>query len=202
MQPAIETYSARTFNLAGLQGISDKTLEVHFGLYQGYVKNVNLLNEELADLTAQKRASAADPQFAELTRRLGFEYNGMVLHEDYFENMTTKRSDGPDAALRQSLGGSLGYDAWRADFAAVGGLRGVGWAIAYLDPRTARVTNHWITLHEVGNVAGFVPLVVMDVWEHAYLLDYKPADRSKYIEAFFANVDWSIVGRRLQAASG
>ncbi len=78
-------------------------------------------------------------------------------------------------------------------------MRGVGWSIAYLDPAAGRVSNHWIELHESGNVAGFVPLLVMDVWEHAFLLDYKPADRPKYIEAFMANVDWSVVEQRCEA---
>jgi Fe-Mn family superoxide dismutase len=76
-------------------------------------------------------------------------------------------------------------------------MRGVGWAIAYQDPKTGRISNHWITLHEDGNVAGYKPILVMDVWEHAFLLDYKPADRPKYIEAFFANVDWKAAESRL-----
>jgi superoxide dismutase, Fe-Mn family len=63
------------------------------------------------------------------------------------------------------------------------------------------LSNHWITLHEVGNVAGFVPVLVMDVWEHAFLLDYPAAERSRYIEAFFANVAWEVGERRLLAPS-
>ena len=72
-------------------------------------------------------------------------------------------------------------------------------AIAFLDPASGRVSNHWIELHQTGTVAGFVPLLVMDVWEHAFLLDYKPADRPKYIDAFLANVDWRSVEHRIQA---
>jgi Fe-Mn family superoxide dismutase len=92
------------------------------------------------------------------------------------------------------------FETWKKEFSAVGGMRGVGWAIAYFDPHTGRISNHWITLHEDGNVAGFVPLVVMDAWEHAFLLDYKPAERPKYIEAFFANIDWNVINERLTAA--
>jgi len=80
---------------------------------------------------------------------------------------------------------------------AVGGMRGVGWAIAFQDPKSGRITNHWVTLHEEGNVAGFKPILVMDAWEHAFLLDYKPAERPKYIESFFANIDWAAVESRL-----
>ncbi|HEU4520948.1 MAG TPA: Fe-Mn family superoxide dismutase, partial [Thermoanaerobaculia bacterium] len=91
------------------------------------------------------------------------------------------------------------YDIWKTDFVSVGKMRGVGWAICFLDPSNGTVSNHWIDLHETGNVAGFVPLLVMDVWEHAFLLDYKPADRPKYIEAFLSNVDWTSVEKRMQA---
>ena len=197
---AAQSYAPKKFDLSGLQGISDNTLQVHFGLYEGYVKNTNLLNEQLAGLIRGGNAAGANPSFAELTRRLGFEYNGMVLHEYYFGNMTKNAGGSAPSGVQDALAGTYGdFESWRKDFAAVGGMRGVGWAIAYYDPNTQRVSNHWITLHEDGNVAGFVPLLVMDVWEHAFILDYKPAERSKYIEAFFANVDWNVVGRRLEA---
>jgi Fe-Mn family superoxide dismutase len=197
---AQESYAPKKWNLSNLQGISDNTLTVHFGLYEGYVKNTNLLNERIAEKVAAG-PSGADPGFAELTRRLGFEYNGMVLHEYYFDNMTSNANGAPTSGkLYEALGSSFGdFETWKKDFAAVGGMRGVGWAIAYLDPKTGRVSNHWITLHEDGNVAGFKPILVMDVWEHAFLLDYKPAERGKYIESFFANVDWAVAESRLTA---
>jgi Fe-Mn family superoxide dismutase len=87
---------------------------------------------------------------------------------------------------------------WKADFAGVGKMRGVGWAICYQDPTNEQLSNHWVSLHEIGNVAGYIPVLVMDVWEHAFLLDYKPADRSRYIEAFFANVNWTAIEERLR----
>ncbi|MEP6958179.1 MAG: Fe-Mn family superoxide dismutase, partial [Nitrospirota bacterium] len=89
---------------------------------------------------------------------------------------------------------------WKLDFSSVGKMRGVGWAICYMNPPTGRLSNHWISLHENGNIAGFVPSLVMDVWEHAYLLDYKPSERGAYIESFFANIDWKTVDERLQSA--
>ena len=89
------------------------------------------------------------------------------------------------------------YEIWKTDFVGIGKMRGVGWAICNQNPANGRISNHWITLHETGNVAGFNPILVMDVWEHAFLLDYKPADRPKYIEAFLANVDWAAVEKRL-----
>ena len=195
-------YKQRSFDLHGLKGISDQTLEVHFGLYAGYVKNTNLLNEQLVDLT--QKAQAGTPIYSELTRRLGFEYNGMVLHEWYFGNLTRGSGAGISAssALGRALGESFGdIDTWRKDFAAIGSMRGVGWAVTYLDPATGRLSNHWITLHEDGNIAGFKPIVVMDVWEHAFLLDYKPAERPKYIEAFLANLDVDAAEARFTGAA-
>jgi Fe-Mn family superoxide dismutase len=195
-------YRAKRFDLSGLKGISDKTLEMHFKLYEGYVKETNTLNEKIAEFVRDGRVDQDEmPAYSELTRRLGFEYNGMVLHEYYFGNMKRGGTGDPpaDSSFRRAAEASFGsYDIWKADFVGIGKMRGVGWAVCSSDPATGRVANHWITLHEVGNVAGFNPLLVMDVWEHAFLLDYKPAERPKYIEAFFSNVDWKPVEERLR----
>jgi len=194
-----KVYKPRQFNLSGLSGISDQTLEMHFKLYEGYVANTNTLNEKIGSLIGGGSISDMTT-YSELTRRLGFEYNGMVLHEYYFENMKKGGNVDPEKqsnfykAAEKSFGS---YDIWKTDFVGVGKMRGVGWAICYQDPNSGLLSNHWITLHEVGNVAGFTPVLVMDVWEHAFLLDYKPADRPKYIEAFFSNIDWNAVDKRL-----
>ena len=194
----MKTYAPKKWDLAGLQGISDATLEMHFGLYEGYVKNANLLNEKLAAIRSAGNPSGADPAFAELVRRLAFEYNGMRLHEYYFDNMTKSPADLTSGSLYNKIGEAYGdFDKWKADFAAVGAMRGVGWAIAYLDTENGQITNHWISDHENGHLAGFVPIVVLDVWEHAFIKDYKPSERGKYIEAFFANLDWKACESRL-----
>lgn len=196
-----EPYKAKQFNLSGLNGISDQTLEMHFKLYEGYVKETNRLTEDIRGFLKGGRVDQdALPEYSELKRRLGFEYNGMVLHEYYFANLTSGGGSEPvvSSSLRKAAELSFGgYEIWKADFVGVGKMRGVGWAICYQDPYTNQLSNHWITLHETGNVAGFAPILVMDVWEHAYLLDYKPADRGKYIEAFFSNIDWQVVEDRL-----
>ena len=195
---AQNNYKAKEFKLSGLKGISDQSLEMHFGLYQGYVKNTNLLTENLLDIAHKKEASGKDPAYAELTRRLGFEYGGMVLHEYYFENLSPKGKGNPSSEFKQALEKSIGsFDEWKNVFTAVGEMRGVGWAILYQDPVTEQMSNHWIALHQIGVPSGFKPILVMDVWEHAYLLDYKPAERAKYIDAFFANINWEAVHRRL-----
>ena len=196
-----KVYKPKSYNLSNLTGISDKTLEMHFKLYEGYVTNTNLLTERISAMLADGKVDQEEmPAYSELTRRLGFEYNGMVLHEYYFGNMRSGAGGDPDkgSRFRGAVEKSFpSYEIWKADFVSVGKMRGVGWAICYLDPSTGHISNHWITLHETGNVSGFLPLLVMDVWEHAFLLDYKPADRPKYIEAFMANVDWNAVDSRM-----
>jgi superoxide dismutase, Fe-Mn family len=203
----MENYKARQFDLSGLQGISDKTLEMHFKLYEGYVKETNNLTNRIAEFIQDAKVDQEEmPAYSELTRRLGFEYNGMVLHEYYFENLKKGGGTGdptPTSQFTKAAETSFGsYDIWKADFVGIGKMRGVGWAICYENPANGRLSNHWITLHETGNVAGFIPILVMDVWEHAFLLDYKPAERPKYIEAFFSNIDWNAVSKRLRAETG
>jgi Fe-Mn family superoxide dismutase len=195
-------YVAKQFNLSGLNGISDQTLEMHFKLYEGYVTGTNTLTDKIREFLKDGKVDQEEvPAYSELTRRLGFEFNGMVLHEYYFGNMKKGGTVDPEKtspfikAAQTSFGS---YDIWKADFVSIGKMRGVGWAICLQDPISGGLSNHWITLHETGSVAGFVPVLVMDVWEHAFLLDYKPAERPKYIEAFFSNIDWNAVERRLQ----
>jgi len=199
---AKEIYKPKKFQLSGLKGISDKTLEMHFKLYEGYVKETNGLEERLAEFVKDGRVDQDEmPAYSELTRRLGFEFNGMVLHEYYFGNLRKGGGGDPErgSVFRQAVEQTFpSYEVWKADLVGIAKMRGVGWAVCYQDPATRRISNHWITLHEVGNVAGFNPLLVLDVWEHAFLLDYAPAERPKYIESFFANVDWAAVDDRLR----
>jgi superoxide dismutase, Fe-Mn family len=192
-------YKPKDFSLSGLNGISDKTLEMHFSLYKGYVDQTNKLTGQLEEMEQQGQFSA-NPAYAEITRRLGFEYNGMILHEYYFGNLKAQASAQPSGDLKQALDDSFGgLDHFFNDFKAVGAMRGVGWAILFQDPVTGKLSNHWITLHQNGHPAGFKPLLVMDVWEHAFLLDYKPSERSKYMDAFISNIDWNAVDTRYKA---
>jgi Fe-Mn family superoxide dismutase len=185
-------------HLHGLTGISDQTLETHLKLYAGYVTNTNTLNQKIIELT--EAGKSGTPEYSELKRRYGFEYNGMRLHEYYFGilkpggNGELKES----SALGKLITEVFSYiEVWKKEFFKVGAMRGVGWAILFQDPMTKTLSNHWITLHEEGNIAGFQPILVMDAWEHAFLLDYKPAERPKYIEAFYSNIDWDKVEARL-----
>src|SRR5437773_1083672 len=202
----IGSYNARKFNLSNLYGISDETHEMHFKLYEGYVKESNNLSERITAFIQDGTVDQDEmPAYSELKRRLGFEFNGMVLHEYYFGNLMKNGETDPavSSAFRQVAESSFGsYETWKTDFVGVGKMRGVGWAICFEQPDTGRLSNNWITLHQTGEVAGYNPVLVMDVWEHAFLLDYKPAERPKYIEAFFSNMDWKTVEGRLKYTKG
>jgi Fe-Mn family superoxide dismutase len=195
-------YAERQFNnLSGLNGISAEQIDQHLKLYAGYVKNTNTLNEQIGELV--RAGDTASPRVGELTRRLGFEYNGMRLHEYYFDNMVggghALETSSPLAnAINENFGD---FETWKSDFIGIGKMRGVGWAILFQDPLSGKLSNHWITLHEEGNIAGFQPLLVMDVWEHAFTVDYNPTERPKYIDAFYSNVCWKTVGSRYKAVA-
>ena len=194
----MKTYTPKKWDLSGLQGISDATLEMHFGLYEGYVKNTNTLIDLTSEARKAGEAAGSNPKFAELVRRLGWEFNGMRLHEYYFDNLTKSPAEPKSGRLYDLLGSSYGdFEAWKKDFFAVGGMRGVGWAIAYYDKVGQQIVNFWIEQHHNGNPSGLVPIVVMDCWEHAFIKDYKPSERGKYIEAFYSNLNWAACEARL-----
>ena len=189
-------YEPKTYDhLLGTPGFSDQLLKNHFALYQGYVKNINTLVEECEAL--MKEGKGGIPAYAELTRRFGWEFNGMRLHELYFGNMSKSSAAlAEDAPLVQDLRRIYGtFENWEKDFRAVAAMRGIGWAILYHDPESKELFNVWVNEHDVGHLAGAAPLLVLDVFEHAYTLDYglKKAD---YIEAFMKAVDWGAVESR------
>ena len=194
----LQSYTPKKWELSGLQGISDETLQIHFGLYEGYVKNTNLLNERLTELRTAGKNAGSDPTYAELVRRLGWEFNGMRLHEFYFDNLTKVPKAIGGGRLYELAGAGFGsFENWRKDFAAIGAMRGVGWAITFYDETAKALINTWIGDHNINELAGCEPILVMDLWEHAFFRDYKPADKGKYIEAFLAHVDWSVAESRL-----
>jgi Fe-Mn family superoxide dismutase len=190
-------YTAKDYSkLIGLAGFSETLLKNHFSLYQGYVTNTNKVLDTLAAML--KDGKTATPEFAELKRRLGWEFNGMRLHEYYFENL------GGQTGL--ALGGNLGkkivedfgsYEAWEKDFKAVGTMRGIGWVVLYQDTTSGKLVNFWINEHDGGHPAGCQPILVMDVFEHAFMVDYG-LKRADYIEAFFKNIDWKAAAARLK----
>ena len=190
-------YEAQNFeHLIGMKGFSEKLLKTHFKLYEGYVTNTNTLNQKLRDLLTQDKEKS--PEFDEMRRRFGWEFNGMRLHEYYFGNMGGKTPLAPDSRLAESLAASFGdFDAWQRDFTATGAMRGIGWVISYQDPTDGRLLNVWIDEHNTNHLAGAQPILVMDVFEHAFITDYG-LDKAGYIKAFFQNINWETVASRLQ----
>jgi len=189
-------YNAKDYSsLIGLKGFSETLLKNHFTLYQGYVTNTNKVADTLAQML--KDGKTGNAEFSELKRRFGWEFNGMRLHELYFDNL--KGSGGIDKA--GTLAGKMekafgGVDSWEKDFKACGTMRGIGWVVLYYDAIGDRLFNSWINEHDVSHLAGCSPILVMDVFEHAYFTDYQ-LKRADYIEAFFANINWQAVASRL-----
>ena len=179
-----------------MEGFSQTLLNNHFTLYQGYVTNTNRLLDSLGAML--KEGKVATPEYAELKRRLGFEFNGMRLHEYYFENLGGKGALDKSGKLAKKLAEEFGsYEDWERDFRATATMRGIGWAILYQDNLTGRLLNQWINEHETGHPAGCIPTLVLDVFEHAFMIDYG-LKRADYIEAFFRSLNWSAVEARLR----
>jgi Fe-Mn family superoxide dismutase len=190
-------YAAKDYShLIGMEGFSQTLLNNHFTLYQGYVTNTNKVLDTLAAML--KEGKVGSPEYAELKRRLGFEFDGMRLHEYYFENLGGKGTLDKSGRLGKRLAQDFGsYRDWEKDFRGTAAMRGIGWAILYLDNLAGRLINQWINEHETGHLAGGTPILVLDVFEHAFMIDYG-LKRADYIEAFFKNVNWAAVESRLK----
>ncbi len=190
-------YTARDYNnLIGMEGFSETLLKNHFTLYQGYVTNTNKSFDTLSEMTKAGKIGTAE--YAELKRRLGWEFNGMRLHEFYFENLGGKGTLIKSGKLWKKLAEEFGnYENWEADFKGVGALRGIGWAILYQDPVNGKLFNQWINEHDAGHPAGCNPLLILDVFEHAFMIDYG-LKRADYIGAFFKNIRWETAETRLK----
>jgi len=190
-------YTAKDYaKLIGMEGFSETLLKNHFTLYQGYVTNTNKALDILAQMLKDGKTST--PEFAELKRRLGWEFNGMRLHEYYFENLGGKGGIDKGGKLAKKLAESFGsFEAWEKDFRGTGAMRGIGWIVLYQDNANGSLINFWINEHDVSHPAGCNPILIMDVFEHAFMLDYG-LKRSDYIDAFFKNIDWKAVEARLK----
>ena len=178
-----------------LDGISAEQIQDHWGLYKGYVAQSNTLRKELEEMRVA--GMGATTAYADRRRRFGFEYSGMTLHEYYFANLKAGQELESGTHFCRAVTEEYGSKkAWLEDFANTGKTRGIGWAVCGLDPSTGQIINQFIQLHEDGNIPGFVPLLVMDVFEHAYMVDHRASGRPDYIKAFLNNVNWKIVENR------
>lgn len=193
------TYQPRTFDLPELPGISEKQLTAHLGLYEGYVKHMGVFADQIRDLEAADSEKYAYA-IAEVRRRLGFEFDGMRMHEYYFAQFEGGRHDpATDSTLSRAIDAAYGsHDAFVQHFTRVGMTRGIGWTVLYRDNDTLHTA--WVGDHEFGQLAGLPIILAMDMWEHAYMVDYLPSEKKAYIDAFMHNLNWRIAEERHAAA--
>lgn len=190
-------YQSKNYEqLLGVKGLSDQLLKNHFTLYQGYVANFNKINDIL--LAMEKEGKFGTPEYAELNRRFGWEFNGMRLHEYYFANLSKEaKAVDKDTILSKKIAAEFGsYEMWEKDFRSILAMRGIGWVILYHDQQADRLFNVWINEHDAGHFAGCTPILVIDVFEHAYMLDYG-IKRADYIEVVMKAIDWETAKKRV-----
>jgi len=190
-------YEAKDYSkLLGMEGFSDTLLNNHFTLYKGYVTNTNKVLDTLQAM--MKDGKTATPEYAELHRRFGWEFNGMRLHEYYFENLGGKKPMDTAGKLAKKMSQDFASpENWLQDFKATASMRGIGWTILYQDDITGKLFNQWINEHDVGHPAGCIPILILDVFEHAFITDYQ-LKRADYIEAFMKNINWATAESRLK----
>lgn len=192
------TYPTKTFNLPVLEGISEKQIKVHLALYEGYVKHTNLIMEKIQAL---KEADAEGNAYliTELRRRFAFEFDGMRMHEYYFEQFEGEKEESRESALAQATEEKYGSrENFIAHIKEVAGSRGIGWVVVYADPRAKTLHTTFVADHELGQLAGLPIILALDLWEHAFMVDYVPAEKKSYIDAFLANLNWSVIEKRFE----
>jgi len=194
------TYTAKTFNLPTLTGLSAEQIKVHLGLYEGYVKNVNLV---MATIAAYQQTDDEGGKYAitELRRRFAFEFDGMRMHEYYFEQFEGEKGGSQESALAKAAADKYGSsENFIKHIKEVAGTRGIGWVVVYYDPRGKSLHTVFVGDHELGQLAGLPVILALDMWEHAFMVDYVPAEKKNYVDAFLANLNWSVVEKRFDTA--
>lgn len=191
-------YEAKTFTLPALDGISQKSVDEHLGLYQGYVKNFNTISTKLVEYAADTEKNAH--ALSELIRRKSFEFDGMRLHELYFEQFEGGANPLGASPLNEALNAEY-HEYFPQYFTAIGNMRGPGWAILAYDPIGKRFMTGFAGEQHQGHFATLPIILALDVWEHAFLLDYGAQGKAKYIEAFFKNLNWNVIEKRFSTAS-
>lgn len=191
-------YEEKKFSLPELEGISKKSVEEHLGLYAGYVKNFNAISALLPEYA--KDSEKHQHALSELIRRRSFEFGGMRLHELYFAQW--------EGGARPMQGGGALEEALTREYQkavhveqylkAIGSMRGPGWALLYWDPVGKQFLAGFSGEQHQGHFATLPIILALDVWEHAYLLDYGAQGKGKYIDAFFKNVNWSVIEKRFE----
>lgn len=180
-----------------IKGLSEKQIRAHFGLYQGYVKKINEIEDKLkkADVNA---ANYSYGEFSELMRRLPVPYNGALLHELYFENLTENSTE-PSPDLIQAIESQFqSMENWQAHVRA-GLLSSYGWVLLVRSKRDGILRNDLLEEHHRGVIVEQDILLALDGWEHSYMIDYG-TNKSDYITVLEKSIDWNIVNQRFHNA--
>ncbi len=196
----METFLPKTFDLPELTGISKKNIEEHIKLYTGYVTNANLILNKLNEYRKDSEKNAY--VLGELQRRFSFEFDGMRNHEYYFHSLEGGPTRLPfENTLTFALEKGWGsMDAFIDTFKAIAMTRGVGWAMLYYDKESGHLLTQWVEEQHLGHLTGLSPILCLDMWEHAYVYDYPTSEKKKYIDAFFANLNWEVIEENFKKA--
>ena len=189
-------YEIKKFNIPALEGISQESIDLHLGLYAGYVKHVNLIREKITAYENDMSNNAF--AIAEMQRRLGFEFGGMRNHEYYFSQFEGGATPLPESTFKEMIETQWGsFETWLERFKTIAKTRGVGWAMLYVDAETNQLVQTWVDEQHLGQLADLQIVLALDMWEHSYMRDYLPADKGGYIDAFFKNLNWEVIAARV-----
>lgn len=178
-----------------LIGISEKAISIHHDkLYEGYVKKWQEIQEKLK-LINKSSANATFSDLRELKVEESFTANAIILHEAYFDILGGNGETGGKIieVIKKDFGS---FEEWLEDFKALG-LCSRGWTILGYDFNDGKLRNFLLDAHNLYGILGISPILVMDMYEHAYFIDFG-SDKKSYIEAFFENLDWQIVNKKFQ----
>ena len=192
-------FTEKIFTIPELSGISQKTIEEHLKLYSGYVKSANLILEKIESLRSTDEEITKNTFLvSELQRRFSFEFDGMRNHEYYFEQFEGgPRSMNEESDLSEKIKKTWGgVESWLVRFKEIAMTRGIGWAVLYYDKKTDTLNHSWVEEQHLGHLTGAHVILALDMWEHSYMLDYVPSEKKKYVDAFFQNLNYSIVEKR------
>lgn len=192
----MKKFQEMQFNIGELKGISTKNIEEHLKLYAGYVKNTNSILEKIREYESYTQEDDFAPYvISELTRRFSFEYNGMRNHETYFASLSggaKELSEGSELK-KAILGDHESLDAFLTRFKTLAMTRGVGWAMLWYDKKANGLLYSWVDEQHLGQLQNCIPILALDMWEHAFLYDYPTSEKKKYVDAFFENLNWSVI---------
>lgn len=192
-------YIEQKFTIPELKGISKKTIENHLKLYSGYVTNANTINEKLTEYMKDAKNHAY--ALGELVRRFSFEFNGMRNHEYYFRSLESGPVAISDSDLKKQIEKDFGsFETWLNIFKNIAKMRGIGWAMLYWDSQESKLTHAWVDEQHLGQLNGLQLILGLDMWEHSYMMDYASGDKGKYIDAFFENLNWSVIEKNFEDA--